>query len=613
MKKLVAPLLIPIAGWIGAPLHAANDAIIEKTLRDIRANADGTFTQTNEVLLRLVTEQGAKGSAQVPIPYSESLQTLEIAEAYTLKPDGTRIDVPMDKIFTQAAPVAVSAPMFNDMKFKIIAFPDPMPGGKLYFRVNLKQTTPHFPNHIGSIEPLLTQLAVENWVMRVSVPAGYSLKTVSHGLQGSKFVDADGRQRWEWVFRNPSAIAGEPYELAPMDHGPMIAFSSFNDWTELARAYRERAADKVKVTAEIQTLADDITKGIADKRGHAAAISQWVARNVRYVAVFLGLGGFVPRDANEILKTKFGDCKDHTVILEALLRAKGIESTGALVHTLPTFKLPDVATIGAFNHIITYIPSLDAYVDSTSAFDRFGVLPGVVSGKPVLHIADGKVAATPSHKAADERVTNKVELTLQADGTIKGKSSVTVAGSYEGNLRQTLNAVPANQKDKFVARWLGASKKGEGKYESSDPSDLTKPLTLTADYEIKDAVSLESPGAFPIPRGFSFVPIHGAVSTSNHNKPRKTPFKCGSDTLNEDVSLTLPAEVKVAALPKDVNYKSASFTFEARYKQEGQTLRVTRKLVRDRTKEFCEPEMWDEVIKTVDIINRDARAQVLIQ
>ncbi|MBL8513128.1 MAG: hypothetical protein JNJ55_03980, partial [Betaproteobacteria bacterium] len=78
-------------------------------------------------------------------------------------------------------------------------------------------------------------------------------------------------------------------------------------------------------------------------------------------------------------------------------------------------------------------------------------------------------------------------------------------------------------------------------------------------------------------------------------------------------SLTLPAEAKVAALPKDVNYKSASFTFEARYKQEGQTIRVTRRLVRGRAKEYCEPEMWDEVIKVVDALNRDARAQVLVQ
>lgn len=116
---------------------AANDIVIEKTTKTVDVNADGTFSLVSEVMMRLVTEQGAKGTGQVPLPYSESLQTLEVVEAYTLKPDGTRLDVPADKIFTQAAPIAVSAPMFNDIKFRIIVFSEPLPGGKVYFRVNL--------------------------------------------------------------------------------------------------------------------------------------------------------------------------------------------------------------------------------------------------------------------------------------------------------------------------------------------------------------------------------------------------------------------------------------------------------------------------------------------
>ena len=126
--KFIAILLsvyIPIA-------QAANDIVIEKSSKIVDINADGTYSQTNEMLVRLVSEQGAKGMGQVPLPYSESLQTMEVVEAYTLKPDGTRLDVQADKIFTQAAPIAVSAPMFNDIKYKIIVFPEPLAGGKVY-------------------------------------------------------------------------------------------------------------------------------------------------------------------------------------------------------------------------------------------------------------------------------------------------------------------------------------------------------------------------------------------------------------------------------------------------------------------------------------------------
>ena len=117
---------------LGTPIivQAAHDVVLEKSIKTINLNADGTFSQVNEVLMRIVTEKGAKDGGQIPLPYSESLQTLEVIEAYTLKPDGTRVDVATDKIFTQAAPVAVSAPMFNDIKLKIIVFPEPLAGEK---------------------------------------------------------------------------------------------------------------------------------------------------------------------------------------------------------------------------------------------------------------------------------------------------------------------------------------------------------------------------------------------------------------------------------------------------------------------------------------------------
>ena len=81
----------------------------------------------------------------------------------------------------------------------------------------------------------------------------------------------------------------------------------------------------------------------------------------------------------------------------------------------------------------------------------------------------------------------------------------------------------------------------------------------------------------------------------------------------EEISLSLPDTVKISALPKDVTHKDKTIYFEARYKQEGQKITVTRKLIRDREREDCDPSMWEEVVRVKDIVARDARAQVLVQ
>ena len=45
----------------------------------------------------------------------------------------------------------------------------------------------------------------------------------------------------------------------------------------------------------------------------------WVSRNIRYVALNIDVGGFVPRPAQAVLEHRYGDCKDHVVLLEAAL------------------------------------------------------------------------------------------------------------------------------------------------------------------------------------------------------------------------------------------------------------------------------------------------------
>ena len=100
LKNIIFASVVFVCSVVTEPAFAANDIVFEKNHKTIDLNNDGTLSQMNEMQVRLVTEQGAKGTGQVPIPYSESLQSIEVLEAYTLRPDGTRLDVAKDKIFT---------------------------------------------------------------------------------------------------------------------------------------------------------------------------------------------------------------------------------------------------------------------------------------------------------------------------------------------------------------------------------------------------------------------------------------------------------------------------------------------------------------------------------
>jgi hypothetical protein len=87
--------------------------------------------------------------------------------------------------------------------------------------------------------------------------------------------------------------------------------------------------------------------------------------------------------------------------------------------------------------------------------------------------------------------------------------------------------------------------------------------------------------------------VASSLSTGDLNKSvRKTPFKCGSQTSIEEISLQLPGNLKVAALPKDVIHKDKSMSFKARYKQDGQKNTATRKLIRERAYSNLKLKHW---------------------
>ena len=120
--------------------------------------------------------------------------------------------------------------------------------------------------------------------------------------------------------------------------------------------------------------------------------------------------------------------------MQALLAAKGIASTQALVNSGATYSLPKVPVLSMVNHVIVYVPSLNLFLDSTSATTPFGMYcPWADSDKPVL-LVDGykEGLRTPPIRAEGNRQVAKTEFTIKPDGSVAGLDP----GDVEGYLRR---------------------------------------------------------------------------------------------------------------------------------------------------------------------------------
>jgi transglutaminase-like putative cysteine protease len=178
----------------------------------------------------------------------------------------------------------------------------------------------------------------------VKTPKSLPLYTDTHQVKFEKKATETGFE-YRWNYFSPRLAADEASAVPPIDKLPRIVASTMENYEDLGRAYSAMVQGKVVVTPAIQAKADEITSGIHDKRYQARAIYEWVSKHIRYVAIYLGNGGLTPHDPYTILANRHGDCKDHTVLFDSLLKAKGIVSEVVLINAENVYSLSGVGVL----------------------------------------------------------------------------------------------------------------------------------------------------------------------------------------------------------------------------------------------------------------------------
>ena len=63
-----------------------------------------------------------------------------------------------------------------------------------------------------------------------------------------------------------------------------------------------------------------------DLAARLRAPAAFAQRDIRYVAIEIGIGAYQPHAARDVLLNRYGDCKDKVTLLAAMLQEVGIES-----------------------------------------------------------------------------------------------------------------------------------------------------------------------------------------------------------------------------------------------------------------------------------------------
>lgn len=136
-----------------------------------------------------------------------------------------------------------------------------------------------------------------------------------------------------------------------------IVFSEVADWRQVVEWAKPMYALDDKALDDVQQLAASIQAEHEGAEAQVGAALDWVQDEVRYFGVEMGVNSHQPSPPELTMRRRFGDCKDKSLLLIALLDQLGLDAAPALVNSRRGLENPQYPwRMHAFNHVIVYLP-----------------------------------------------------------------------------------------------------------------------------------------------------------------------------------------------------------------------------------------------------------------
>lgn len=570
---------------------------------------DFSYVSEIDMQYKVLTEQGALQNGKFPISYNRALSRMQILQAETVKADGRRIPVPDSGIARQSG--SLGQLTFKEMEIISLSFPDLAAGDSVHLRYRT-ENQPQFPGYFYFAHQVAENLAWDEIEISLDAPEKLALKQGRLGFAITKNEVHQGRHSMLWRY---ASFTGKAQELGQADVGhdqPHVWISSFPTWGALAKAYMDRHAPQAKITPEIASLATELTQGATTEREKAQRIYDWVRKNIRYVAIYASVDGWVPHKASAVLASRFGDCKDHAVLLDALLHAVDIDSVPVLIQAdLVHYRRPKIAT-WFFNHAISYLPGLDMYLDSTSPFAEFGRLPDEDQGKPVLRAGLSKpLGMTPASKAMERSSSRKTRVRFNETGGATIETTLWFSGDFRTWYAQFQQEIGNGKENTWAAQYMGNLKRRGTAGMAFLPEENGRQglkISQTVENHLQDGeiglLNFEHIYVGPASI-FDVVDLFEA-------KSRQHSFTCRAIDIEDQVEITLPNNLKLLRLPRHQDIQGEGYALQVSYSAKGQHYEMNRHFRWEPSKPgSCSKEQWDLWQEPMRQIRRAVKSAVL--
>src|SRR5882724_7625796 len=293
-----------------------------------------------------------------------------------------------------------------------------------------------------------------------------------------------------WTMAEPPPMHYEPLAPPLTDIAPRVAFCDRSaTWPAEARDYLSTVSARLVPSPAIKDLAQRLTEGLKNDEEKASAILKHVQKELTYKAIAFGPRARMPQTVDDIAQKRYGDCKDHSLLLHQLLNAAGLESQLTLAKSYGHI-LADEPSLDQFDHMIVYCASLDHFFDCTTKnLDLSRFAPLTLGGSQVLVLDALKPRLVQIPKPAESNLDLTRQLHLSETGELSVHDTARLTGFLSAGFRSFLRGSEPRRRTEFMQRLVSTSgrdaTKPDLKIENLDEVD--QPLLIDFTYVLADA------------------------------------------------------------------------------------------------------------------------------
>jgi hypothetical protein len=476
----------------------------------------------------------------------------------------------------------------------------------------------------------------------LQLPPGWEYKTwwMNHEEVAPATV---GNNQWQWAVKNVPAVKFER-EMPPWRgiaaHMVVSLFPpggsdkrGFQSWDDMGVYEAGLTRGRRDASPEIKQKVAELTASAKNPLEKMQAIAGFAQREIRYVGLELGIGGYQPHPATQVFAHRYGDCKDKATLVSSMLSEIGVESYYVVIYSergAVTSNTPP--QFGVFNHVILAVrvpegvsdPSLVAFLndpklgkllifDPTDEVTPFGQLRGALQANYGLLVtpSGGELVAMPQLPAATNSTERFAKLKLDEKGTLSGDIREIRRGDPAVHQRMVLQSVSKNADrikpiEASLSNSLGTfqiTKASIGNLEQRN-------LPFVYDYTVVAENYAKTAGDLLLVR--PRVIGYESQNFMETKEARKYPVEFPGPWKNSDTfEIALPAGYEVDDLPPPVNADYSFASYHSKAEVNGKTLKYTRTF---EIKELSVPVSKAEELKTFyRVIGNDERNTAVLK